>query len=90
MTDPKELKKLAAACRAAGIKTYKSGDLEFTLNEEAPPSPYKKRKAKSSTTASNQDDGQKVVTEGWDDLSEEQKLFYSSRDPLFENEEDKH
>lgn len=30
----KELKKLAAACRAAGIYSFKCGDLEFTLGDK--------------------------------------------------------
>lgn len=30
----KELKKLAAVCRKAGIKTVKYGELEFTLSDE--------------------------------------------------------
>jgi hypothetical protein len=31
MISPKELKKLAAACRKAGIKTFKGDGFEFTL-----------------------------------------------------------
>jgi hypothetical protein len=31
---PKELIKLAQACRKAGISHYKCGDLEFTLGED--------------------------------------------------------
>ena len=36
MVDPKTLKKLAKACRDAGIKHYKDADMEFTLTDEAP------------------------------------------------------
>lgn len=89
--DPKELKKLADACRKAGIKSYKSGDVEFTLTDEPPPvSAYKKRKAfKTSPEASNSPEDGLIEADGWDTLSEEQKLFYSARDPLFENEGEK-
>jgi len=83
--DPKELKKLADACRKAGIKHYKSGDIEFTLTDEPPVSSYKRRKSAASTQ-SDSVDSDKIDTDGWDTLSEEQKLFYSAQDPLFENE----
>lgn len=46
---PKELVKLAAACRRAGIKTFKSGDIEFTLTDETPVSNYKKKALEFST-----------------------------------------
>jgi hypothetical protein len=32
----KEIAKLAAACRKAGITTFKGGGIEFTLSEKAP------------------------------------------------------
>lgn len=90
MATPKELKKLAAACRAAGIKSYEADGIKFTLSDEAPVSPYKKRKSKAPIDPANVDNSP-IETDGWDNMSEEQKLFYSSRDPLFENsEEDKH
>jgi hypothetical protein len=44
MASPKELIKLAAACRKAGIKSYKDADCEFTLTEDAP---QRKSRAKS-------------------------------------------
>lgn len=43
--DYKELKKLADACRKAGIKHFKNADLEFTLTDNVPTSNYKKREA---------------------------------------------
>lgn len=46
--DLKELKRLAATCRAAGIKHFKSEEYEFTLNEELPVSRYKKSKQAES------------------------------------------
>lgn len=91
--DPKELKKLADACRKAGIKQYEADGIKFTLSDEPPaPSPYKKRKA-AKAPISTADEGTTgpIETDGWDSLSEEQKLFYSAQDPLFENsDEDKH
>jgi hypothetical protein len=88
--DPKELKKLAKACREAGIKSYKADGIEFVLSDEAPaPSAYKQRKAKTSSEASNSPATEEIDTDGWDTLSDEQKLFYSSRDPLFEGEDKK-
>jgi hypothetical protein len=70
----KELKKLAAACRSAGIKTYKSGDVEFTLTDEAPLTPYKAAKAalKASDKASQQ--AEDVESDG---LSGDDLLFWS-------------
>jgi len=43
--NPKDLKKLADACRKAGIKHFKNADIEFTLADDAPVSNYKKRTA---------------------------------------------
>lgn len=86
--DPKELKKLADACRKAGIKHYKSGDIEFTLADEAPVSNYKKRKPKSPLTSLEVAPDAPVKSDGWDTLTEDQKLFYSVQDPLFEAEQE--
>lgn len=69
MLSPKELKKLAAACRAAGIKNYKTQDFEFTLTDEAP---QPKRKAKQEEPSLNNE-----VFKEMDSLTEEQLLFYS-------------
>lgn len=41
----KELKKLADACRKAGIISFKGGGIEFTLSDEAPISSHKRAKA---------------------------------------------
>lgn len=41
LPDLKKLKKLATACRKAGISSFKSPEFEFTLTEEAPQSPRK-------------------------------------------------
>ena len=45
--NPKDLKKLAKACRDAGIKHYKDANIEFTLTEETPVSKYLQAKTLS-------------------------------------------
>ena len=65
----KELLKLANACRKAGIVTFKGEGVEFTLADR--PTKGKKNKPVSSNAA--------VVSEGdWDNLSEMDKLMWSS------------
>ncbi len=84
--DPKELKKLAAACRAAGIKHYKADGIEFTLSDEAPVSQYKKRKSNIKDSPVGQDTP--FSEQGsWDSLTQDQKLFYSVSDNPFTEEE---
>lgn len=39
----KELAKLAKACRAAGITSFKGGGIEFTLSDSVPPPKAKKQ-----------------------------------------------
>lgn len=46
--DPKQITKLAAACRKAGIKHFKTADFEFTLTDEAPVSAYKAAKTQAA------------------------------------------
>lgn len=73
MTDLKALKKLADACRKAGIKHYKDAQMEFTLTDDAPVSNYK-RKQKTPQYTSNTD----VLSQ--DTLTEEQLLMWSTGD----------
>lgn len=74
MLSPKELKKLAAACRAAGIKSYKTPDFEFTLTDEAPaPKNIKSTANKTSNAEFIESDEYKAM----DALTDEQLLFYS-------------
>jgi hypothetical protein len=40
---PKDLKKLAKACREAGITHFKNAEIEFTLSEDAPVLTTKKK-----------------------------------------------
>lgn len=72
---PKELKKLAAACRASGIKHYKSGDIEFTLSDDAPVSTYK-RKQVTQDSSTNSTTSVEFET---DSLTEDQLLMWSVR-----------
>lgn len=74
---PKELKKLAAACRLAGIKIYKGDGFEFTLSDEAPPvSSYKKKQMQTNPQAKT---SQSEDFES-DSLSEDALLFWSTGD----------
>lgn len=50
---PKQLKKLADACRKAGIKSYKDADCEFTLTEDAPTKKVKQSHNLSSIAKSD-------------------------------------
>lgn len=73
LPDPKALKKLAAACRKAGIKTYKCGELEFTLTDDEPVSNYKAAKQKQAVTKPS------LTEEAFssDGLTEDQLLMWS-------------
>lgn len=67
----KELKKLADACRKAGIKSFKGYGIEFTLSDAVPaPRAYRKAAPKKPVQASD-----KIET---DEPSEEELLFWSS------------
>ena len=68
MIDPKLLKKLAKACREAGIKSYKCPEFEFTLTDEAPVT-------QSRAASSAQPDADNKFES--DSLTPEDLLFYS-------------
>lgn len=76
--DPKALKKIADACRKAGITQFKNAEFEFTLSPDGPVSSYKRRKAKTNPEAQGA-----VIDESFqsDMLTEEQLLMWSSLDP---------
>jgi len=82
----KDLKKLADSCRKAGIKHFKSGDLEFTLSDEAPISNYKKTKASKEYHASTDSGLDPNFTS--DDPTEDQLLFWSAAGDSAESTED--
>lgn len=78
LPSPKELLKLANACRKAGIKSFKSGELEFTLTDEAPASPY--IKAKELKSKANETLDQMVAANdpfATDSPTPEQLLYWS-------------
>lgn len=72
--DTKQLKKIAKACRDAGIKHYKCEEFEFTLTDELPLSSYKQK-----IQAQLPDDGKhSIETDGWNSLTPEEQLMWSS------------
>lgn len=73
----KELKKLADACRKAGIKHFKSADYEFTLTDDAPVSAYKQSK---STSARQNASAPDTKFES-DSLTQDELLFWSTGNP---------
>lgn len=72
--DLKELKKLAAACRKAGISHFKSEQYEFTLTEEQPKSAYKLTK-ETAKSAGKLTSNAKFES---DSLSEDELMFWST------------
>jgi hypothetical protein len=70
--DLKLLKSLADTCRKAGITAFKGFGYEFSLDLSA----YRPRKARSTETTEESDDTQ--VGPSWDELSDDEKMFYSS------------
>lgn len=73
--DYKELKKLAAECRKAGIKSFKNSECEFTLTDDAPVSNYKRKTIEKEAPGPVIDS-----TFTSEQLSDEQLLFYSVMD----------
>lgn len=74
LPNPKELIKLAKACRKAGISHFKGFGFEFTLTNELPSTKLTKA-AISNPNASNSEPDQ-VITP--DTPTEEELLFWSS------------
>ena len=73
MMDLKALKKLAAACRKAGIKKYTSPEFSFELTDDIPEAPVKKSVATINDLPMMTD----TVDGSADDLTEEQLLLWS-------------
>lgn len=65
----KEIKKLADACRKAGITHFKCGDYEFTLGDKPEPETKKAREMIADPSSNT------IQT---DSISEEALLFWSS------------
>lgn len=72
LPNPKEIKKLADACRKAGIAHFKCDSFEFTLSPQA----QSVATPKPKSTAAGKDSPIGEAGE-WDSLSEEAKLFWS-------------
>lgn len=74
MISSKELTKLAAACRKAGITSFTSAEFSFTLSDMVPAKATKKAK---SAAAKDFTDTAIEAEDTWESLSDEEKLFYS-------------
>lgn len=88
LPDSKELNKIIALCRKQGIKTIKIGELELTLSDTVPAA--KKPRGKSAVKVNHGEQGE-IETDGWESLTEEERLFWSAsggNDP-FGSKEDK-
>ena len=74
--DVKQLKKLADACRKAGIKHFKNAEFEFTLSDDtAPISNYKRKKVAEAPSTADSPANKPFVT---DSLTEDELLFWST------------
>jgi hypothetical protein len=74
---PKEIKKLADACRRAGIKSFKNAEVEFTLSDVLPTTHTRSKRGNKSTIAQDLEQPDAIINNE-DDLSEEELLFWSS------------
>lgn len=74
MLSPKELMKLASACRKAGIKHYKTADFEFTLTDDVPAKIIK-----------GQVQSIQPSTIETDSLTQDQLMMWSAMDPTSES-----
>lgn len=74
---PNELKKLAKACREAGIKHFKNAEIEFTLSDDMP-----MQVARIKREPLTQTELDKPVQS--DDMSQEAMLFWSTNDDFAE------
>lgn len=68
---PKELKKIAEACRKAGIKHFKGEGFEFTLTEDAPVKKVKQSHLLSSKATTD-------IAFSSDTLEGDELLFWST------------
>lgn len=73
---PKDIRQLAAACRKAGITYFKCGEVEFQLSTQTV-LVGTKRKGRAAA-ASQPPTSYSPEDKGWDNLTEEEKLFFSS------------
>lgn len=75
---PKEIKKLADACRKAGIKSFKNAEVEFTLADELPVVHRRTARAQKETTFVDPIQPDAIINDE-NALSEDDLLFWSSR-----------
>ncbi len=76
---PKELEKLVKVCRKMGIRTYKQGDVEFTLGDvEFMPRETKQVKGEKKTLKADELVNDHMDLESFEELSIEDKLFWSA------------
>lgn len=76
LPDLKQLQSLIAVCRKSGVSEVEFNGMRLTfipIEKKAPRG--KTAKAKSATPDTG---GLDPVTDGWDNLSEDQKIFWSS------------
>ena len=71
LPDAKQLKKLAQACRKAGVKTLKYGDLEITIGDEPTKATKTRKESLNAPQASTSDSIES------DDLSPDELMFWS-------------
>jgi hypothetical protein len=82
----KDLDKLLVLCNKRGVKTMKIDNLEFHLEPDLV-TPARSTKSQVKETASQLQvpgfaDPGTIPNDGWDTLTDEQKLFYSAQGHL--------
>lgn len=76
LPDLKQLEKVITLCRKKGVKSIKIDNVELTLADEVPVSNYKAKQTKSIDSVQSN-----IESDGWDSLTEEERLFYSVSSP---------
>ena len=75
LPDLKKLNKIIALCRKQGVETIDLNGIKITLGSP----PVKAKNTKALKIESNvKDQEQAFQADGWDDLSEEDRLLWSS------------
>ncbi len=82
LPDLKELKALIQLCRSSGVAEVSVGELKLTFLPPAYQPPLRKRgrKAAVETSTPSPMDPATRVSDDWDSLSDEAKMFFSSHD----------
>lgn len=77
----KDLDKLLLLCRKRGVRTCKIDNLEFHLEdlpEQAPKARRQVENVSGMTETLTATDNVTIPTDGWDSLTDDEKLFYSA------------